>query len=276
MTKTSHKKTTRLLIWGKTYPELSAKYKETVCTGACSDDGRPVRLYPVPLRYLPDFSKYKLYDWIEVPLAPSPGDNRPESRRVDGDLDVVDHIDTDPGWMKRRKIIFSDPSWHYECLNDLKKAEGRDRSSLGFVKVGRVEKVWIKQRPEKERREHEKKLKGMQSQLDLFNEIRKDLEFQPFRIHVKWRCERLSGSRACPSHTAGIYDWGLGELGRKMGAEKAKQKVEDLTDLDKHELAFFMGNFKMHPKQFGIVGIWYPKRIDVEKHLSQPSLFAGQ
>ena len=44
--------TIRVLIWGKTYPELSKKYVETVCTGGVREDGSPIRLYPVPLRYL--------------------------------------------------------------------------------------------------------------------------------------------------------------------------------------------------------------------------------
>lgn len=51
----------RVLIWGETYPELSSKYRETVCTGGCLEDGRPVRIYPVPFRYLEGDSRYKMY-----------------------------------------------------------------------------------------------------------------------------------------------------------------------------------------------------------------------
>ena len=56
----------RFLIWGKTYPELSSHHAETVCTGAVDVSGRPVRLYPVPLRYLQGDQQYKLYDIVEV------------------------------------------------------------------------------------------------------------------------------------------------------------------------------------------------------------------
>jgi hypothetical protein len=45
-------KPTKVLIFGKTYPELSTKYVETVCTGGLLESGQPIRLYPVPLRYL--------------------------------------------------------------------------------------------------------------------------------------------------------------------------------------------------------------------------------
>jgi hypothetical protein len=61
-------KATRVLIWGKTYPELSNQHRETVCTGGCTEDGRPIRIYPVPLRYLPEMTRYSLYHWIEAPL----------------------------------------------------------------------------------------------------------------------------------------------------------------------------------------------------------------
>ena len=54
----------RFLIWGKTAPELSSKYFETVCTGAVLEDGVPIRLYPIPFRYLDDGERFKKYqDW---------------------------------------------------------------------------------------------------------------------------------------------------------------------------------------------------------------------
>jgi len=40
--------TTKLLIWGTTYPEFSKTYYETVCTGALDEDtGKLVRIYPI-------------------------------------------------------------------------------------------------------------------------------------------------------------------------------------------------------------------------------------
>ena len=40
----------RLLVTVKTYPTLSTKYGETVCTAGVREDGSWVRLYPVPFR----------------------------------------------------------------------------------------------------------------------------------------------------------------------------------------------------------------------------------
>ena len=62
----------RILIWGKTRPELSAKYREIVCTGGVFEDTKClVRLYPIPLRYLED-------ERVAF-VSKSPKDPRPET-----------------------------------------------------------------------------------------------------------------------------------------------------------------------------------------------------
>jgi hypothetical protein len=97
---------TRVLIFGKTYPELSAKYTETVCTGGFREDGTPIRLYPVPLRYLEGKQQYKLYEWITVPIRKSTSDPRPESYKIVPDkIERGELVDTDHGsWRRRREI----------------------------------------------------------------------------------------------------------------------------------------------------------------------------
>ena len=67
-----------------------------------------------------------------------------------------------------------------------------------------------------------------------------------------------------------VLDWGLGELGRRDGAPKALERMEDLARLDEHDLHFFMGNFKAYPTSFGILGMWYPKK----KYLQQQDFFS--
>ena len=41
---------TKVLITVKTYPSLSAKYGELVCTAGFLEDGSWIRLYPIPFR----------------------------------------------------------------------------------------------------------------------------------------------------------------------------------------------------------------------------------
>ncbi len=262
----------KVLIWGKTYPELSWRHRETVCTGGCDETGRPVRLYPVPLRYLPTGQQYSLWDWIEAPMAQSESDRRPESMRVEGHhLRRVEQVTTgrDRSWAARRDVIFRDRSWHFECVRDLEAAERVTKRSMGFVKVGAVKRVWLEQRPDDERKKHEEKLRDLSSQEDLFGLGQKDLEFFPFKVKIHWFCERLTGKQACPGHNNTILDWGLGELGRRDGADQALSRMNELADLDTYDLRFFMGNFKAHPQSFGIVGLWYPKL----RNLEQPDFF---
>lgn len=263
----SHSETRRILIWGKTYPELSERHRETVCTGGCFENGEPVRIYPVPLRYLPRHNRYALYDWIEVPVTQSTNDRRPESFKVHSDsLRRVDHAGPEKGWLERRKHIFANRGWHFDCLDDLKRLQRSAKRSLGLIRVGAIEKVYIEERSREDAEKHQKKLLRLCSRLDLFDSVYRDLEFLPFRVRVHWRCWRLTGPHACGGHTAAVLDWGLGELGRRNGRQAALQRMEALTDLSRIDLRFFVGNFKAHPGQFGIIGLWYPKKADVEMH----------
>jgi hypothetical protein len=59
----------KILIWAKTYPELSSKYLETVCTAGMLPSGKPLRLYPIPYRYLEgDKEQFSLYQWITADI----------------------------------------------------------------------------------------------------------------------------------------------------------------------------------------------------------------
>lgn len=86
---------TRVLITVKTYPTLSVKYNELVCTAGFREDGSWVRIYPVTFRKKPYIEQYKKYDWIEVDLVKNDSDFRPESYRpisIDSEIKVVGHI----------------------------------------------------------------------------------------------------------------------------------------------------------------------------------------
>src|SRR5882762_2279826 len=122
----------RILIWGKTYPELSKKYVETVCTGGVREDGAPIRLYPVPLRYLDGSKQYSLYDWIEVPVEKSRSDPRRESFKVQSDrILVVGHLETGDNWRARRDAIFRNRDWQFDSVTALKARQEANGCSIG-------------------------------------------------------------------------------------------------------------------------------------------------
>jgi len=72
----------KVFITVKTYPTLSKKYDELVCTAGILDDGSWVRIYPFPFRKLEYENRDKKYQWMKLPLIKNESDSRPESYKV--------------------------------------------------------------------------------------------------------------------------------------------------------------------------------------------------
>jgi hypothetical protein len=251
-----------VVIFGKTYPELSVKHTETVCTGALRvDTGAPVRLYPVPLRYLDNGTTYSLYDEIVVPVEKSTSDPRPESFKVDAQrIHFVGHIDTERCWEARRALVFRDSSWHFPHLEALKKENLKSERSLGVVQPGRIEEVELVEKRNSDREAHEKKSADIRAlrEADLFDPTYKELEFLPYHIRLHWRCQEGCDSCRKRPHAMKVLDWGLLELARRKGWQKAVQKLEEISSAQKYDFRLFLGNFRLHVREFGIIGLWYP------------------
>ena len=63
---------TNILIIVKTYPEISRKYTETVCTaGVLADSKTLVRLYPIRFRYLEGTLQFKKYQLSFLAMIPT-------------------------------------------------------------------------------------------------------------------------------------------------------------------------------------------------------------
>ena len=76
-------RTIELMVNCKTYPAVSTKYVETVCTGGVERDGNFVRLYPIPFRFLEKDEQYGRWDVIRVHAYRDSKDARPESRHLE-------------------------------------------------------------------------------------------------------------------------------------------------------------------------------------------------
>ena len=110
----------KLLILAKTYPTLSTKYGETVCTAAIRENGSWVRLYPVPFRRLGEQQQYKKFDWLECRIEKNTKDRRPESFRpvCNTELAAKAHLGTADEWAERRRLVLHQ-SKVYDRLEDL-------------------------------------------------------------------------------------------------------------------------------------------------------------
>jgi hypothetical protein len=259
----------RVFIIAKTYPELSSKYGETVCTAGIDEDGNPLRLYPIPFRYLSGPQRFRRYQWISASLSKSQRDLRPESYNLDSQsIQLGEEVPVTPDeWGKRADIILKSDSWQYSSMKALlenQRAEGR---SLAFVRPREITGVSVRKRSSEDAESFEQKLKSLRSsnaaarkQLDLFEStvprLMKNLQYVGERVCIDWLCSDAD----CPGHSMQVLDWEICELARRHGLDAAKAKVESMFNSDRYRTALILGNFHMFPGSFAIIGLWYPLR----------------
>ena len=256
----------RLLVWGKTYPEFSKTYYETVCTGAIDAETKKlVRIYPVTLRYLKE--PFKAYQWIEADVEKNASDFRPESFRIQQEtIRPLDHLDHDKaGWAERAKWVLSAGNV-FASVKALRDAEARDHTSLGLVKPKKITKIYMEYKPESEKKEWDEQRERALKQKDLYVDAEsktKDLAFCPVRYRAKFFCD----DPVCPTeHDLSILDWGLYVLnynqyvvrGAAMAEQKVVEKIEQLMDPSKRDAYFYLGNTMGHSQSFMIVGLFHP------------------
>ena len=174
---------TRVLITVKTYPTLSQKYGELVCTAGIKEDRSWVRIYPVPFRKLKEHQKYPKYSWMELDLAKNDNDSRPESfRPIDlSRIKQVGDVRKGDNWAARRELILSKTPI-YENLNELIHKAKANELSLATFKPKEITDLTIEG---VDREWDEKKLNRIKSdslQGDLFassDEVRKEFKVMP-------------------------------------------------------------------------------------------------
>ena len=193
--------TERLLIIAKTYPELSSKYGETVCTAAVTTEGQPRRLYPVPFRYLEGDQKFDRYQWISAPISKNLLDQRPESFNVKAEaIELQEKIKpTADNWGKRAEYVFRNPCWSFDSVEALHAEQKNTGQSIAVVTPRSIQKVYIKERSDDDATSFDEKLTRLRSQsqidrtqLNLFEQSMppqmKNLNFLGRRICVDWNC----------------------------------------------------------------------------------------
>ncbi len=258
----------RILITVKTYPTLSRKYGETVCTAGVRADGSWVRMYPVPFRRLSEGEQYKKFDWLECRLIRSTSDPRPESFRP-ADVNerrAVDHIGTSNDWSDRRALLLRTAKV-YTHRDELIAGAKANIMSLAVFKPARVlDFVW----EEDDREWDPDRLREMREsfkQLDLFedNSWRETFRVIPkLPYNFSYQFEDANGRQS----TLQVLDWEVGALfwnclassegdtGRALA--KVRQKYFD--EFLRSDLHFFLGTTQqwhsVAPNPWVIVGVF--------------------
>lgn len=258
----------RILITVKTYPTLSQKYGETVCTAGVREDGSWVRLYPVPFRRLGEAEQYKKFDWIECDLVKRDRDPRPESYcPVDPkQLVRVDHMGTEGQWRDRRKLLLNTVSV-FTRLKEVIDGAKSDTMSLAVFKPTEILGFHCE---EVEREWDSEKVAGMRKetqQSELFPEDEWRTKFKlipklPYSFSYRFKDADGVESKLM------ILDWEIGALywncvERSNGDEaEALKKVREkyFGEFLKKDLHFFLGTTQQFhsyaPNPWLIIGVF--------------------
>ncbi len=266
---------TRVLITVKTYPTVSAKYEELVCTAGFREDGSWVRIYPIPFRKKTYEERYKKYDWIEMDLVKNERDFRPESHRpVPGSkIKFIRHVDTSNNWEERKGICLR--KVYYNLRELIAEAKNRKIStSLATFKPAEILDFYAKETKREWDMKKVAHIQAKRQQLKLFPDKEEDLEkeFQIVRKIPYKFTYRFKDSTGQQSDLM-IEDWEVGQLfwnclSRHKGDER--KAIEDVRKkyfndfAQTKDLYFFLGTTLQYhnvaPNPFIIVGAFYPKR----------------
>ncbi|MDR1010533.1 MAG: hypothetical protein LBM04_05320 [Opitutaceae bacterium] len=260
----------RILIAVKTYPALSQKYGETVCTAGIRPDGTWMRIYPVPFRRLEDEGHYKKFDWIEADFRPATFDPRPETFHPTDFSQFVPrgHVGKNDGWRERRHYLLNQTTVYTDITTLIEKAK-QNILSLAMFKPARIlgficendDREWDPGKIEIMRQ------KARQGELFPEESWRQTFKLIPKLPYAfSYRFEDING-RQC---TLQILDWECGQLYwnccRQNGEdeEDAIQKVRDkyFQELTRRDLYFILGTTQQHhftaPNPWVIIGLFYP------------------
>jgi hypothetical protein len=259
----------RVLITVKTYPTLSRKYGETVCTAGVRADGSWIRIYPVPFRRLEETEQYKKFDWIEADFVRGRSDPRPETRHP-ADLAKMlptGHMGTEDNWRERRELLLKKTKV-YDRLEPLLAGAKENRLSLAIFKPTKIRGfIW----EDDDRDWNQSKVAQMRDQSKQTQMFAEDVWRETFKIIPKlpyafsYQLEDVDGRKS----TLQVLDWECGQLfwnclrrhdDEAVALEKVKAKY--LDEFSKRDLHFFLGTTQQFhgfaPNPWVIVGVFAP------------------
>lgn len=263
---------TQVLIAVKTYPTISSKYDELVCTAGFLEDGSWIRIYPISFRKRDYEQQYSKYDLIEIDLVKNKSDFRPESFRpysAKTPIAIVDQIDTANNWQRRKDFVLKNV--HYDLAKLILQAKDKKQcTSLATYKPTKildfvaepVSREWDKKKIAK--------LKAAREQGNLFEHPE-----DPFDVVDKlpYKFSYVFLDKDGKQRKMMIEDWETGALywrqlakyegnEQKAVADVIKKYLDDFAKTK--DLYFFLGTTQLHHytshNPFVIIGTFTPKK----------------
>jgi len=249
--------TKKALIVVRTYPTPAKKGIEVSCTAAITHDGKWLRLFPVPYRFLDHDKRFRKYQWIEVGVEKA-SDARPESYKLVPDSIQIksDPLPTADAWKLRRQIVLP---LKRHCLCCIKKElDDNGSPTLGVFRPKEIKRLVI-QADDDTWSEEQLQLLRQQNLFGSGPQV--ELEKVPFKFSYEFTCEHSS----CNGHTLSCTDWEMGESWRRWrqqygeaGWESRFREKYERTMIHERDTYFYVGTVHQHPKSWIIVGLFYP------------------
>lgn len=268
---------TKVLITVKTYPTISGKYDELVCTAGFREDGTWIRIYPVSFRKKAYDQQYKKYDWVEIDLNKNTTDFRPESFRPhahDTEFDIVEHVGTENNWEERKKYVLG--KVYYNLTELISEAHNKAIcTSLAVFKATNIIDFKIEEVAREWDAKKIAKLDEERKQMNLFKQPEDPFEVVnklPYKFSYV-----LEDNQGIHSKMM-IEDWEIGQLFWNCLARHEGNEAKAVEDVRKKyyddfaktkDLYLFLGTSQLHhyvsKNPFMIIGTFHPK---VESQLS--------
>ncbi|GHU88790.1 hypothetical protein FACS189476_06520 [Spirochaetia bacterium] len=277
----------RVYIVVKTYPTISTKYAELVCTAGMLEDGSWIRLYPLRFRTLDMDKKYEKYQWIEIDVERNTSDFRPETYRP-FNLDTIEVMPKRKAkrvdWNERKEIVFKNKKVYTNLAEIIALSKTKPQyTSLAIFKATEILDFVCENTEREWDKDTLAALTTQESQPTLFEsaeEIKQQFQIVkkiPYKFSYRFCDDEGKES------TLMIEDWEIGALywnclrnsngDERVAVQKVKEKYWDDFVLTKDPY-FFLGTTKANqlraPNPFIIIGVFYPPRNDT------PDLFEGE
>jgi len=262
----------RIYITVKTYPTLSEKYDELVCTAGICEDGSWIRLYPLPFRKLDNEQRFKKYQWIEADIGRNASDFRFESHKV-FNIDTIKVLEPETAkvnWEERKRILFKSEKIYTNLTELIKMAKEPPYRSLAIFKPAKILDFYAEETERDWPKDKLERIQAKAEQLSLFqtpDEVIEEFKVvQKLPYVFKYKFEDDQGKES----NLMIEDWEAGTLylnclRNANGDEgKALKKVHEKywDDFITKDIFFFLGTRKsdhhMAVNPFSIVGVFYP------------------
>ncbi|MFN8362021.1 MAG: hypothetical protein U0264_19105 [Candidatus Kapaibacterium sp.] len=272
----------KILITVKAYPAISKKYGETVCTAGITEEGKWIRIYPIPFRQLDYKNRFHKYDWVELDLIKNSKDFRKESYRPANlqEIDTVGHIETDGNtWLLRREAILHKA----KIYNNLAVliAEAKNKTICTSLAIFKPTKIisFIYERVTSEWDKNKLvALNSLKAQGNLFyNEDENDIQEFEVVNKVPYKFSFRFQDDAGIVSTLMIEDWEIGSLYWNVLKKHEGNEILACEDVKKRyfddfaktkDYYFFLGTTMMHHYKsinpFVIIGDFRPKSITQE------------